>query len=157
MKYQTGEYEAVHRAPAWRDRADFVFSAYLGIENGKKEWEQLWGKQVAPNKFILCCIPFFVYGISLGDELETDNNFVLHRVVRQGGQATFRVWFGEQDVATRDAIVHEIEDMRPLMEWSSDHLLALSVPDGDKAQEIANYLQAREEDRVLQYETGRAK
>jgi hypothetical protein len=37
MKYQNGEYEAVHQSPIWRDRANFVFAAHIGCKDGKNE------------------------------------------------------------------------------------------------------------------------
>jgi hypothetical protein len=155
MKYQLGEYEAVHQEPVWRDRANFVFAAHIGTKDGNNEWEQLWGEKTAPHRFILCCIPFFTNDVALGDEVETDADFVLKRVIHHAGQVTFRVWFGAQDTATRTALVREIEALKPLMEWSSENLLALSTSDGGEAQKTADYLQAREEQGVLHYETGR--
>lgn len=156
MKYQIGEYEALHQEPVWRDRANFVFAAHLGTKDGKNEWEQLWGKKMATQyRFILCCIPFFAQNIALGDEVETDADFVLQRVVHHAGQTTFRVWFGAQGMAMREELVREVEAMKPLMEWSSENLLALSISDGVEAQKVADYLQAREEQGLLQYETGR--
>lgn len=155
MKYQTGEYEAVHQTPVWRDRASFIFVAHLGVKDGRNEWEQLWGQKTAAHRFILCCIPFFAQDIALGDEVETDVDFVLQRVVKHAGRTTFRALFSGHDKATRKALMLEIEAMNPLMEWSSENLLALSVFDGTEAQRMANYLQAREEQGLLKYETGR--
>lgn len=155
MKYQVGDYEATHSTPVWRDRSNFVFAAYLGAKGGKNEWEQLWGQKVAPQRFVLCCIPFFVQDVALGDEVETDSDFVLQRVVRQSGQVTFRVWFGGQSVTTRQELVSEIEAMKPFMEWSSENLLALSVSESE-AQGLADYLNAQEKQGLLQYETGRS-
>ena len=156
MKYQVGEYEAVHPEPVWRDRANFIFAAHLGTKDGKSEWEQLWGQKTATKqRFVLCCIPFFAHNIALGDEIETDGDFVFQRVVQHAGQTTFRVWFGEQGMTMREALVREMEAMKPLMEWSSENLLALSAADGLEAQKVADYLQAREEQGLLQYETGR--
>lgn len=155
MKYQAGEYEAVHQSPVWRDRANFVFAAHLGVKDGKSEWEQLWGQKTASHRFVLCCIPFFVHDISLGDEVETDADFVLQRVVRSSSQITFRVWFGGQDAMKRQELAREIEVMKPLMEWSSENLLVLSVPEAG-ARQLADYLQLRENEGVLQYETGRS-
>ena len=154
MKYQAGEYVAVHQSPIWRDRANFIFFAHLGMKDGKNEWEQLWGQQTAPQRFVLCCIPFFVQDIALGDEVETDANFILQQVARSSGQVTFRVWFGGQEAATRQELVREIEALKPLMEWSSENLLALSVPETE-AQRFADYLHLREQRGLLQYETGR--
>ncbi|MDO3520324.1 DUF4265 domain-containing protein [Ralstonia pseudosolanacearum] len=155
MKYQTGDYEAIHQSPIWRDRANFVFAAHLGDRDGKNEWEQLWGKKIAPHRFVLCCIPFFARDIALGDEVETDADFVLQRVVHSSGQVTFRVWFGEQNPTTRQELVQEIENLKPLMEWSSENLLALSVPESE-AQRFADYLYSKEQQGLLNYETGRS-
>eukprot|EP01036_Dinobryon_divergens_P005096 gene5096-6758_t len=121
MKYQKGDYEAVHPLPVWRDRANFVFAAHLGTKEGKNEWEQLWGQKLAPQRFVLCCIPFFVHDLSLGDEVETDADFVLARVVKRSDQVTFRVWFGNQSPAERDSRVQELDSLKPLMEWSSEN------------------------------------
>lgn len=156
MKYRDGEYEAVHEAPIWRDRANFVFAAHLGTKNGKNEWEQLWGQRTGPQRFILCCIPFFARDLALGDEVETDTDSVFSRVVRPSGQVTFRVWFGEQDAMTRQNMVREIEDLNTLMEWSSKNLLALSAPNAVEAQRLADYLHVQEQRGLLQYETGRS-
>ena len=157
MKRQAGDFVAVHQDPIWRDRANFIFFVPIGTQDGKAEWEQVWGTQTAEQRFVLCCIPFFVYGLALGDEVETDTDFVVQRVVQASGQITFRVWFGSQPAATRHELVREIEAMTPLLEWSSENLLALSARDETEAQKIADYLQAREEQGLLQYENGRAR
>ncbi|MDP3871746.1 MAG: DUF4265 domain-containing protein [Methyloversatilis sp.] len=154
MKYQAGEHVAVHSSPIWRDRANFVFAAHQGAKDGSNEWEQLWGQEVAPRRFVVCCIPFFVRDVSLGDEVEVDANFVLKRVVRASGQVTFRVWFGGKSGVNRQELLNEITAMSPLMEWSSENLLALSVTQAN-APLIADYLQLRENEGRLQYETGR--
>lgn len=145
---------AVHSAPVWRERANFVFAAHQGTRDGKNEWEQLWGQAVAPQRCVVCCIPFFVHDVSLGDEVEIDSDFVFVRVMRSSGQVTFRVWFGAQDEATRHTISKEIEQMNLLMEWSSGNLLAVSAQKPD-AQRVADYLQLRENEGLLQYEAGR--
>lgn len=155
MKYQAGEFEAVHQSPVWRDRANSVFAAHLGVKDGKNEWEQLWGQTTASQRFILCCIPFFVHNVSLGDEVETDADFVLQRVVQSSGQVTFRVWFGGQDAAKRQDLINEIGEMTLHMERFSENLFALSLPEAE-AQRLADYLQLHENKGLLQYETGRS-
>lgn len=155
MKYQAGEHVAVHSFPIWRDRANFVFAAYQGTKDGKNQWEQLWGHEVGPQRCVVCCIPFFLHNVALGDEVEIDANFVFQRVVQPSGQVTFRVWFEGQGISKRQDLVHEIEAMKPLMEWSSHNLLALSLTEAE-AQQMADYLQLRENEGLLQYETGRS-
>ncbi|OWQ82897.1 hypothetical protein CDN99_27850 [Roseateles aquatilis] len=153
MKYQVDDFEASHASPVWRDRASFIFAAHLGSKDGINEWEQLWGERIAVNRFILCCIPFFVTNLALGDEVEIDANSILQRVVRPSGQVTFRVWFGGQDDVGRQTQVREIGDLNISMEWYSENLLALSVAATD-AQRLADHLQVRENEGLLNYETG---
>lgn len=156
MKYKVGEYEATHSNPIWRDRSNFIFVAHLGVKEGKNEWEQLWGKKTdVPQRFILCCIPFFAKDISLGDEVETDKDFIFKRVIRHSGQTTFRIWFGGQSIKTRKDLISAIKSMEHLMEWSSENLLAISVLNEAKALKLANYLKFNEEKGLLQYETGK--
>lgn len=149
------DYEAVHENPVWRDKANFIIRAHLEKNEGRSEWEQLWALRLDERRFSLCCIPFFAHDLALGDEVETDDDFVLSRVARPAGQTTFRIWFGGQDAETRQELVREIEAMNSLMEWSSGNLLALSVTDGAEAQKLADYLQSREEQGLLKYETSK--
>jgi hypothetical protein len=154
VKYQIGDYEATHPSPIWRDRSNFVFAAFLGINDGRAEWEQLWGYKLAPKRFILCCIPFFVRNVALGDEVETDDDFVLQKVICRSGQVTFRVWFGGQNAFMRQGIITELAEIAPQMEWSSENLLALSASE-EESQDVANFLHGREKAGLLKYETGR--
>jgi hypothetical protein len=43
-----------HETPVWRERANFIIGAALDAPG---KWEQLWARQVSPNRFELCCIP----------------------------------------------------------------------------------------------------
>lgn len=153
MKYHTGDYEAVHSEPIWRNKANFIFAAYLGSKGGRNEWEQLWGEKNAGGTVKVCCIPFFARNVSLGDEVSIDDELVLKSVVTPSGQTTFRVWFGDS-LSNRDEIIKKIEEMNALMEWSSANLLAISIQES-YAQQLADYLHTCEQQGLLQYETGR--
>lgn len=52
----------------WRDSADFIITAALP-EAG--HFEQLWAKNVGENQLEICCIPFFLDDVALGDVVET--------------------------------------------------------------------------------------
>jgi hypothetical protein len=58
---------ATHDYPAWRAQANYLIMADLSPWGLQDRWEQLWASQVAEDEFILCCIPFFTYGMALGD------------------------------------------------------------------------------------------
>lgn len=154
--FQPGDYVAVHENAVWRDKSDFIIRAYLEENEGRNEWEQLWAKRVDDRRFSLCCIPFFAYNLALGDEVETDGNYVVQGVIKPSGQFTFRVWFGDStEPGIKDEVLRQLAAMDALFEWSSANLLAISAKDADQAQEVADYLYARQNGGDLTYETGR--
>lgn len=144
--------DAVHDAPVWRDRADFVIGAPLPEE---KRAEQLWARQVGDQRFEICCIPFFLYDVALGDVVETDSNYDLARVVERSGRFVFRVWFGEA-FHPRQEVADELTELGALLEWSSANLLAVDAADEADGQRIADYLAEQEGAGRLMFETGRS-
>ncbi len=152
-----------HENPVWRDRANFIIIARIDLEPTvvQGRWEQLWTQQITDNRFILCCIPFFIYDLALGDEVETSpqgkNSYVMQRVVNPSGHYTFRVWF--HDPGVRGEVARELDRQGCLVEWRSisGNLLAIDAASDSQAQEVADLLWHREQSGCLTYETGRTK
>lgn len=136
----------------WRERANFVIGAALP-EEGRSE--QLWARQLGKNRFEICCIPFFLYDVALGDVVETDANYDLVRVVVPSGRFVFRVWFGDS-FYPRKEVADELSELGALSEWSSTNLLAVDASNEAHAQSIADYLAEQERVGRLMYETGRS-
>jgi hypothetical protein len=157
---------AIHASPVWRDRANFLIKArlpHISAENAasSKEWEQLWCKQIAENQFEICCIPFFVYDLALGDVVETglegEGRYVFQRVLKPSGRYCFRVWFGNSAAPhSRDEVIQFAAQLGCLSEWGSTNLLAIDSGSEAQAQAIADYLSQREHVDSLVYETGRS-
>lgn len=145
-----GVKEAVHPAPAWRDRANFIIGAALQKDEGT---EQLWARQLDERRFEICCIPFFLYDMALGDTVETDEHYQVIRVVEPSGRFVFRVWFGESSYP-RDEVAAELVALGALLECSSANLLAVDAADASGAQAVANYLQHQGDSGHLSFETG---
>jgi hypothetical protein len=148
------DYVAVHREPALRSKANYIFRARIERSGDNVEWEQLWGRKLAENVLELCCIPFFLYDVHLGDIVLIDEKSVLVAVISSAGQRTFRVWFLRSDTEERRAMIHELEQAGPI-EWSSDNLVAVSVEAG-RSQAVADLLSEAERLGVLEYETGQS-
>lgn len=49
-------------------------------------------------------VPFFVRDLALGDEVETNADLVLGRVIQPSGHVTFRVWFGGSNPKPENAL-----------------------------------------------------
>jgi hypothetical protein len=149
----------VHPDPVWRERANFIIHAELPEKDHPKRFEQLWARQLADDRFELCCIPFFVFDLALGDVVATTprngRKYLVDRVVEPSGRFVFRVWFG-QSFYPRDQIASRLKALGSMIEWSSRNLLAVDAADGEHAQLVAHFLMEREKAGHLIYEIGRS-
>ena len=149
---------ALHPEPVWREKADFIVNAELPPNEGSKQFEQLWSRQLTEDEFEICCIPFFLYDLALGDVVRTapkgGRRYVLDRVIKPSRRYTFRVWFG-QSFQPRDEIASDLVRMGSLVEWSSRNLIAVDAVDDMQAQRVADYLWDHEQKDGLLFETGR--
>ena len=105
----------VHLNPVWREKANFIIGAKCmpRKDSDSRCWEQLWSRQITDNHFEVCCIPFFVYDLALGDEVETDSNYLIVQVVKPSGHYTFRVWFGDSpEPNIRGDVIAEVTRLR---------------------------------------------
>ncbi|NED97136.1 DUF4265 domain-containing protein [Phytoactinopolyspora alkaliphila] len=146
---------AVHPEPIWRHRSDFIIRAALP-EPGR--FEQLWSRKVGDDTFEICCIPFFLYDLALGDVVQTSphdgREYVLSRVLEQSGRYVFRAHFEPSMRRFRDDITAGLEELGALMEWSSPTLVAVDAHSPAHARQIAGFLRERSEQGQLMYETG---
>lgn len=149
----------VHQDPVWRERSNFIINAELAEKDRPRRFEQLFAKQVGEDRFEICCIPFFVYDIALGDVVVTSprggRKYVVDKVIEPSGRYVFRVWFGES-FHPRDEIAAELRALGSIIEWSSRNLLAVDAVDREHAQLVADFLAEREQAGHLVYETGRS-
>ena len=159
MEMQPNEI-VTHIEPAWADRADFLIHADISEPPLPKKLEQLSCMQTAADRFIICCIPFFLYDVSLGDEVRTrsegSRRYLLHEVVRTGGHFTFRVWLEQPDgQSVGRQIVEGAALLGCLHECYSNRLFALDAPNEQVAEQLSGYLLTREEAGEIRYETGK--
>lgn len=152
-----------HLSPVWRDRADYILMADIAEGAIPKKWEQLWARRLADDTFEICCVPFAVYDVALGDVVEADDDSIVTRVVKASGRYTFRAWFGDlHDTEvlkrTRRQVLDEVKlRMGCLVEWHSELLLAIDAKSDQEARQVADYLSAVQEAGKLSYETGRTR
>ena len=149
---------AVHLNPVWRGRANFIINAEIeDLDYRPLRFEQLWAHRISESCFEVCCIPFFVYDLALGDRVEArPHDHVVSRVVERSGHYTFQAWFGDADHPdSRDDVLTAIEDLGCEFEWYSRNLLGIDARDDELAQDVADYLSDQQSRQALTYETGR--
>lgn len=144
---------STHADPVWRQRADFIINARLP-EPGR--FEQLWARRVSEARFEICCIPFFLYDVALGDVVETvaEGHWQhrIERVLSRSGRFVFRAYFERRQYRHRDSTGEAMHALGAQTEWSSPSLLAIDV-EGSSVQKIADVLEELEHNKTLTYET----
>lgn len=116
--------------------------------------EQLWARSLSPSTFEICCIPFFLYDVALGDEVETNEDYEIVRVTRASGRYVFRVWLKGSPLPAEE-LEGRLVEFGGLVEWSSANLCAVDAADESLADTIAAFLHELESSDQLTYETGR--
>lgn len=143
-----------HLNPAWRHKSDFILMARLD-DDGTPAVEQLWARKLGENEYEICCIPFFVYEIALGDVVMLTPDNEVSEVVRKSGNAVFRVSLSassQPETAWKDVVKRAI-DANGEAEAYSETLLALSVP-SDSAPEVQECLEDAAAAGLLVWESG---
>src|SRR6267142_3788381 len=106
QKYVPGEYCAQHLNPVWREKSDFIIRAFLEVKENHNHWEQMWARKLNENHFMICCVPFFTYGLNLGDEVLCDPDYQIREVTKRSGNMTFRIWFKDVlDPSLKEGVV----------------------------------------------------
>ena len=144
----------VHQDPVWRDSANFIIQAPVEHGGGREIREQLWARQTG-ERFEICCIPFFVRGLALGDEVEAEpddaGRHLFRRVVKPSGNQTFWVWFEDE---AETALLHRVRDgleqLGCLTEGYSRGLLAFNAESGQQAEQALEFLGGAEFRRYLE-------
>ncbi len=150
-----------HENPVWREKADFIIHAMVDSEDKILRFEQLWVRRInsGENNFEICCIPFFLYNLSLGDKVRTKarhgKKYIFQEVIERSGHQTFRIWFNKKD-EDRFQIINELKEMGCLLEWQTPKgsLLAIDVSSNELGGKVAHYLFEKEQQGLLIYETG---
>lgn len=150
----------VHESPAWRAAADYLAMADLAPFGFPDMKEQIWLRSLPDGTYEVCCIPFRVYGVSLGDTVELDDGGkTIVRVRSKGGHRAFRVFFLSkvaesklEDIRNRIDGVARAESLA--VEWSGDRHVAVDVTTDSEIGVIWREIQAEVDNGSALWEWG---
>jgi len=152
-----------HQDPLWRDRANYIFMAELKDERilgSAYSYEQMWGRKVT-GEFTpveLCCVPFFVPELSLGDVVSLQKDAsglpVMRDVVVRSGRGVLRVVF-VNPTRGREVVLNRIISAGGAPERSSVSYYAVSVDNADEQAAVEAVLTVEVHDGSLMYEVAR--
>jgi hypothetical protein len=162
METNGGDHKTItHEFPVWRETSDFILAKRLNESDvpEKWKWEQIWARQILDNVFEICCIPFFSYGLALGDWVNTkpldERKYVINDIVEKKGHTTYRVWF--QSKAEWNSTIDEIQTLGCLVEvrWEKSGLIAIDAPNSTIREKLENFLRNLEETTLdIEWEIG---
>ncbi len=118
-------YDPVHTS-------DFFIRADLSVYGMPGRFEQLWAKRVTERTFKICCVPFFTYGIALGDTVETDEEFTFQRIVHKEGHRVLRIAIANnnEQAGTNSIVQQWVMHSGLQHEWYSSTYVAVDLPLG---------------------------
>ncbi|SRR5579885_3380577 len=133
---------ATHSVPAWRRKANFIIRADLAKHGMPERLEQLWARKIDVNTFEICCIPFFTYGFSLGDLVETNAEYTIQRIVEKRGHISLRaaVTRLENQDKIHETLHARVDSIGLLHEWFSPGYLSVDLPPDVRRDEILSHL-----------------
>jgi hypothetical protein len=111
-------------------------------------WEQLWVRKLSVEEFEICCIPFFTYGVALGDTIlagrQGSLEWVLQRVLRKSGHRHVRVAVTNRASSTElHEALHGVAASLPFAhEWRGPGFLAIDIPPGDDSGRVTAAFQS---------------
>ncbi len=100
-------------------------------------FEVLWLRHIDGAAHEVCCLPFRVYGLALGDIVEVDSEGGLITALRErSGNRIFRCFFpvhlpDEDFTRARKRLLAAIDRSGVDVEWSGDRHLSVHVPKGE--------------------------
>jgi hypothetical protein len=153
-KIDATDFIAVHLSPVWGDKANFKIFADISADDHKSEWEQLWVRNTANHTYEICCIPFFTYGLSLGDIVSIDDRLILTSTVKKSDHRTLRIWFAETPELTASDLGAKIFELGFPIEWQSTKMLAISALRQEKLNQLIEFLDSETLSNPIQYELG---
>jgi hypothetical protein len=155
MKIELPQF-STHENPVWREKANYIINLPTHWDG---RYEQMWCRQVQETEFEVCCIPYFLYDIALGDILKAvpiDRQRHGEAVVKEcSGRGVFRVYFEVEQYRNQKAISADLNELGALVEsWRSSDLLAVDARDDGQYQLIGNFLTRCSSRGFLSYESG---
>src|SRR5438874_197376 len=81
----------VHESPVWRPENSYMAVVDLAPFGFDNEQEQIWLRPLSEDQFEVCCIPFRVYGMALGDVVRLKRGRFIESVIAPSGRLVFRV------------------------------------------------------------------
>ena len=134
---------ATHDEPALRSESDFIFMAALDAHGMPGKLEQLWGRRISDSLVMVCCIPFFTYGVALRDEVvirrDDSAGYLLASTSRRRGHRVWRLAVCNRDEASalHPEVHRRLAALGVAQEWMADGYVAVDIPPTMSGEDVS--------------------
>ncbi|MEW2634834.1 DUF4265 domain-containing protein [Streptomyces sp. NPDC048389] len=120
-----------HEDPVWRSEENYMGMVDLVPFGMANSLEQLWLRPTDGESYVVSCIPFFAYGLALGDTVILRDGRFVTSVHGRSGRRALRVMFTESpEVSQLCSMLRDMLISHELMsEWNGDRHVAVDVTD----------------------------
>ncbi len=146
---------AYHSSPVWSSCANTTVQVDLAQYSMPGRSEELNARLREDGLYMICCVPFFVDGIALGDIVKWDERLRTVDLCVPGGHAVLRIATVRQSDDTKyHSFIHAWLRAEGLLhEWRGYGYVAVDIPE-DHAVKIPDPLLQRERNGILQISVG---
>ncbi|WP_412520606.1 DUF4265 domain-containing protein [Actinomadura madurae] len=126
----------VHEEPVIRPDQAHIAVVDLEPFGFPRQMEQIWLRPLSDRNYEVCCLPFRVYGLAMGDVVSLDEEArSVNKIIRHSGNRVFRIFFPSSPslkdfLSAKDSVISAIRDADLQAEWSGDRHVAINIPLG---------------------------
>ncbi|WP_167739665.1 DUF4265 domain-containing protein [Streptomyces subrutilus] len=149
-----------HEDPAWRREKNYMVTVDLAPFDLAGMREQLWLREIEEGgSYEVCCIPFYAYGLALGDVVSKSGTDAVESVISKSGRRVLRVFFTDPRPRTdsRSELRNVVNSTGLLSEWNGDRHVAIDVPDIAQMQPVFDSVHREIQNRTAFWEWSDAK
>lgn len=130
-----------HPEPVWRGDQHLMAMVDLAPFGLVNKLEQLWLREVSDGHEV-CCIPFWVYGMSLGDVVVVDGANRVTHIAAKSGRHVLRAMFAQPGPSAEfgSLLRAAFADADLLYEWDGDRYVAIDIPEKSQGQPVYDLL-----------------
>ncbi|MFF7993249.1 DUF4265 domain-containing protein [Kitasatospora xanthocidica] len=144
-----------HEDPVWRNEKNYIAMVDLAPFDLPGMLEQLWLRELESGAgYEVCCIPFYAYGLALGDVVVKSESNTVDSLIGKSGRRVLRILFAEPRPSTdsRSALRSAVDSAGLLGEWNGDRHIAIDVPDISLMQPVFDSVQGEIQNRTAFWE-----
>jgi Domain of unknown function (DUF4265) len=149
---------ATHDEPVARQRSNYIVRLALAADGLPDRYEQMWTRTDDRERHELCCIPFFTYGLSLGDVITLTTPEGAYRVETKSGHRTIRIAIQDETYAHQhhEDLHGTLTQMGVLAEFlgHAHAYCAVDIVDQEQSDAVIAMLQPLSEAGTLMWEWG---